>query len=180
MVIDFTYRITFSMLPIFGVLVIVTLCVLPFALPSSHDGNFLSRVLFHTKPALQSLFRQPRLILPSLALSLAGVAAMLTGAWALAVGADATASGAAIVAVVPAAILVSMIPISVAGWGVREGTIAAGFTLIGANPADGVALSVLIGLTLLAIGLVGGAFWALSDFFGNEASGDATQNTRTQ
>jgi hypothetical protein len=56
--------------------------------------------------------------------------------------------------IVPPALLVSSVPISLAGWGVREGALAAGFVLVGASSEAGVATSVLFGLTGPLIGLI--------------------------
>jgi uncharacterized membrane protein YbhN (UPF0104 family) len=58
---------------------------------------------------------------------------------------------------VPPALLIAAVPISLAGWGVREGALAGGFALIGTNPADVVVVSILYGLTAPAIGLIYGA-----------------------
>jgi uncharacterized membrane protein YbhN (UPF0104 family) len=56
--------------------------------------------------------------------------------------------------VVPPMLLISAVPISVGGWGVREGALAAGFVLFGASSEAGVATSIAFGLTglLIAIG----------------------------
>jgi uncharacterized membrane protein YbhN (UPF0104 family) len=57
--------------------------------------------------------------------------------------------------VVPPALLISALPLSLSGWGVREGALAGGFALVGgAVPADIVAVSILYGLTSPAIGAV--------------------------
>jgi glycosyltransferase 2 family protein len=55
---------------------------------------------------------------------------------------------------VPPALLLSALPVSLSGWGVREGALAGGFALVGAPPADIVAVSILYGLTSPAIGVV--------------------------
>jgi glycosyltransferase 2 family protein len=55
---------------------------------------------------------------------------------------------------VPPALLLSALPVSLSGWGVREGALAGGFALVGAPPADIVAASILYGLTSPAIGVV--------------------------
>ena len=61
--------------------------------------------------------------------------------------------------IVPTVVLLTTLPISVAGWGVREGAMVAGFGLIGV-PADGaLALSVLFGLATIVISLPGGIVW---------------------
>jgi uncharacterized membrane protein YbhN (UPF0104 family) len=66
--------------------------------------------------------------------------------------------GAALV-IVPAVMLVSMAPISFAGWGVREGAMIVGLGLTGIVAADALAVSVAFGLLQLALGLLGGALW---------------------
>jgi glycosyltransferase 2 family protein len=49
--------------------------------------------------------------------------------------------------IVPPALLISSVPVSLAGWGVREGALAAGFVLVGSSSEAGVATSILFGLT---------------------------------
>lgn len=48
---------------------------------------------------------------------------------------------------VPPALLASALPISLGGWGVREGALLAAFSLVQANPAGVTAVSVMYGLT---------------------------------
>ena len=55
---------------------------------------------------------------------------------------------------VPPALLLSALPVSLSGWGVREGTLAGMFALVGMEPADIVVVSMLYGLTGPAIGVV--------------------------
>lgn len=57
--------------------------------------------------------------------------------------------------IVPPAFLFTLIPISLAGWGVREGAMVALFSLIGADKAAVLTLSVLYGLTLIVTSLPG-------------------------
>jgi uncharacterized membrane protein YbhN (UPF0104 family) len=62
---------------------------------------------------------------------------------------------------VPPVLFLSMLPISVAGWGVREGAMIVALGLVGVPPARSVALSVCFGLSLIAISLPGGVLWLL-------------------
>jgi uncharacterized protein (TIRG00374 family) len=55
---------------------------------------------------------------------------------------------------VPPALLLASLPVSIAGWGVREGALAGGFALVGVPPADVVTVSILYGLTAPAIGAI--------------------------
>ena len=64
--------------------------------------------------------------------------------------------------IVPAAILIASIPISLGGWGLREGTLVAGFSLVGVPPDVVVAASVLYGVSGIVSGLIGlGIYLAL-------------------
>jgi uncharacterized membrane protein YbhN (UPF0104 family) len=62
----------------------------------------------------------------------------------------------------PLVILFSTLPISIAGWGVREGVMVAAFALLGREAGDAVVLSVAFGLVMLSIGLLGGLVWGIS------------------
>jgi uncharacterized protein (TIRG00374 family) len=56
---------------------------------------------------------------------------------------------------VPPAILFTVIPISLAGWGVREGALVALFSFVGADTAPVLAMSILYGLLFIAVSLPG-------------------------
>lgn len=60
---------------------------------------------------------------------------------------------------VPPIVLVTTLPISIAGWGVRESATVLGFGFIGVAAADALALSVVFGLVQIVIGLPGGIVW---------------------
>ena len=57
--------------------------------------------------------------------------------------------------IVPPAILLTIIPVSLAGWGIREGTLVALFSLIGADKATILAMSILYGLMQIIVSLPG-------------------------
>lgn len=62
-------------------------------------------------------------------------------------------------ALVPPVMLIATIPISVAGWGVREKSLVLAFAYAGLSRGDGFLVSVLLGATMFATGLIGGAVW---------------------
>jgi glycosyltransferase 2 family protein len=78
-----------------------------------------------------------------------------------AIGADLRAPDCLVL--VPPALLASALPISLGGWGVREGALLAAFSLVQADPAAVAAASVMFGLTNP---LVGGIVAAASLFAG--------------
>lgn len=62
-------------------------------------------------------------------------------------------------AIFPPVILVAYLPISIGGWGVREGAAAFAFTMVGQSPELGVFVGLALGLFTLAGALVGAVFW---------------------
>lgn len=74
------------------------------------------------------------------------------------------------VVLVPPIVLITTLPISIAGWGVRESATVVGFGFVGVAPVDAVALSVVFGLVQIVIGLPGGAIWMLQRRSGDQKS----------
>ncbi len=62
-------------------------------------------------------------------------------------------------AAVTPALLVAYLPISIAGWGVREAAVVAGFSLIGVPGEISLPVSLLVGLSVFSVSLLGGAVW---------------------
>jgi len=58
---------------------------------------------------------------------------------------------------VPPALLVSALPISLGGWGVREGALVGAFSLVHADPAAVAATSLMFGLTTPLVGAIAAA-----------------------
>jgi uncharacterized protein (TIRG00374 family) len=65
---------------------------------------------------------------------------------------------------VPPVILVTVVPISIAGWGLREGAMVVAFGFINVPASAAFAVSVLFGLTLAAASLPGSLIWWLSGY----------------
>jgi uncharacterized membrane protein YbhN (UPF0104 family) len=63
---------------------------------------------------------------------------------------------------VPPVMLITMLPISIAGWGVREATMGLAFGYAGLMPNEGVNISLLLGAVSFIVGAVGGLVWILS------------------
>ncbi len=57
--------------------------------------------------------------------------------------------------IVPPVILLTLVPISLAGWGVREGAMIGLFTLIGADKSIVLSMSILYGIILVVASLPG-------------------------
>jgi uncharacterized protein (TIRG00374 family) len=65
-------------------------------------------------------------------------------------------------AAIPPALLVGYLPISIAGWGVREGAMVLSLGLVGVSIEEAVAVSLFIGLSVLLVSLLGGLLWLAS------------------
>jgi len=63
---------------------------------------------------------------------------------------------------VPPVFLLTIVPISLAGWGVREGAMIGIFMLIGADQTKVLAMSILYGLLLILSAVPGAYFWIKS------------------
>lgn len=59
----------------------------------------------------------------------------------------------------PPVFLLTFVPISLAGWGIREGAMVGIFLLVGADKDHILAVSILYGLLLIISSLPGGLFW---------------------
>jgi uncharacterized membrane protein YbhN (UPF0104 family) len=62
----------------------------------------------------------------------------------------------------PPVLLIATVPISIAGWGVRESSMVVAFGYAGLAQSDGLVLSILFGLVSFAVGTIGGAVWIAS------------------
>jgi uncharacterized membrane protein YbhN (UPF0104 family) len=62
----------------------------------------------------------------------------------------------------PTVLFLSMLPISIAGWGVREGAMVASLSVLGVPAHQSLALSICFGLCLILISLPGGVIWFIS------------------
>lgn len=63
---------------------------------------------------------------------------------------------------VPPVMLITMLPISIAGWGVREATMGLAFGYAGLASNEGVNVSLLFGAVSFIVGVVGGLVWIFS------------------
>ena len=63
---------------------------------------------------------------------------------------------------VPPVMLITMLPTSIAGWGVREATMGLAFGYAGLMTNEGVNVSLLYGAVMFIVGAFGGLVWILS------------------
>lgn len=63
------------------------------------------------------------------------------------------------IGIVATAVLLAAVPLSINGWGIREGAMVAGLALVGIGQADAFLISVLFGLGVMLATLPGAALW---------------------
>jgi uncharacterized membrane protein YbhN (UPF0104 family) len=102
----------------------------------------------------------------------------VAGVAAVAAALNAPVDLIALYALIPAALLIAMIPISFGGWGVREASFVHFLGFAGVAPSAALAISIVYGLTRVLIGAIGGVVWILArrdhyrlDIDGSEAAG---------
>jgi glycosyltransferase 2 family protein len=83
-------------------------------------------------------------------------------AWCAVRSIDAPADFEQLFMLTPPIMLITMLPISIAGWGVREATMMVAFGYAGLAPADGTVVSILFGAVYFIVGGMGGLVWIFS------------------
>ena len=63
---------------------------------------------------------------------------------------------------IPPVMLITMLPISIAGWGVREATMGLAFGYAGLITTEGINVSLLYGAVSFIVGAIGGLVWIFS------------------
>ena len=66
-----------------------------------------------------------------------------------------------VMVIFPFVLLLSMLPISLAGWGVREGAMVMFFGLIGLSAKISLSASLLFGICMFLAALPGGVLWLI-------------------
>jgi glycosyltransferase 2 family protein len=145
----------FTLLLTVTIALLGTIAVVAVVLISPSFGGrvpWVGRQLATVAGDLRITLRSGKLSLVAVALGLASNLAnvVLIYVLGLAVGARLRALDCLIL--VPPVLLVSALPISLAGWGVREGALVAAFSLVHADPAAVLATSVMSGLTTPLLG----------------------------
>jgi glycosyltransferase 2 family protein len=79
--------------------------------------------------------------------------------WCCVQAIDAPASFQQLFLLVPPIMLITMLPISIAGWGIREAAMMTAFGYAGLAQADGTIVSILFGAVTFIVGAAGGLVW---------------------
>lgn len=105
-----------------------------------------------------SLFHGPRV----LGLAAMGHAILALEVYILAIGLSVNVTLVDCLVLIPPVVLVMTLPISISGWGLREGAMVTAFSFIGVPAESALVLSVVFGLVTMGVAVPGGAFWLMS------------------
>lgn len=107
------------------------------------------------------MFGWPRgVVIAALSLSIHALTAVV--AWCASRSIAAPVMFSQLFLLVPPVILITMLPVSIAGWGLREATLGLAFSYAGMAASEGVNVSLLLGAMYLVVGGIGGLVWVAS------------------
>jgi len=156
-------RLAYGMAGLTGALVlgIVVFVSLPALLPQAWLRWRVVRVLIELSQATSALLINRRLV--TLTVPLAAAVHLISGAIVVlcAIAMNIALDPISTMILMLPTLLAMAIPISIAGWGVREGTMVIALGQVGVLPADALALSVAFGLINMLAGIPGGILWLI-------------------
>lgn len=120
-----------------------------------------ANALAELSESARALFLKPGSGLVGLLLSLMVHGAMCAIVFTLARGLGYELDVSTTLFLVPPVIFASVVPISIGGWGVREGAMVIALGFAGIPAEASLAISILFGLTLVAASLPGGVMWLM-------------------
>jgi hypothetical protein len=124
----------------------------------------ITRYVAAAAEAAASLCRSPRSATIVIGCSMIIHLLTISAAWCCVKAIAAPVGFAHVLFLLPPVLLIATVPISIAGWGVRESGMIAAFAYAGLAESDGLTLSILFGGVGFIIGIVGGIVWIASGF----------------
>lgn len=131
-------------------------------LPATLQRWKLARALGYLAADTRRLFLKVGHVVPILAYAVLGHLNLSLVVYVLALGLGLQVTFVDCVVLVPPVILATTIPISIAGWGVRESAMVTAFGFIGVAAHSSLVLSVLFGIAVTVASLPGGLVWLTS------------------
>ncbi|NOR57957.1 MAG: flippase-like domain-containing protein [Sulfurimonas sp.] len=126
-------------------------------------ANYKGLDLFHRLARrLNKLYEDRTLLYKHIAISVGVHLLTVLSLYALALSIDFHMSFQIFLIAIPPVFLLTIVPISLAGWGIREGAMVGIFMLAGADETKVLAMSILYGLLLIIASFPGAYFWVKS------------------
>lgn len=125
------------------------------------DGRFrrIARPIISVAEVLKMHIRDMRLSIAAIGLSILIQTMTVIYVVVMVQSMEVAASPFVVAAMVPFIFLVASLPISLAGWGIREGAMVYGLGLANVSGSTALVVSIVLGLHLLLVGLLGGVVW---------------------
>jgi len=92
----------------------------------------------------------------------------IVSVYLLAISMGLTVTWMSLLLIIPLVIFFIALPISIAGWGVREGIMVLGLGYLGVSSEEALALSIVFGLSTLIVSIPGSAIWLLESLNNNK------------
>jgi len=159
-----TARLMLSIVGVSVPAIVVGIVVLAFLdrLPESVRRWRVLRALANLGSDTRAIFLSPPAAARVLGLAALGHANLTVAVYFLARGLDVDVGLADCFALFLPVLLLTAMPVSIGGWGVREGGLIYAFGLIGVASTDALVISVLYGLLATTLSLPGGLVWLIS------------------
>jgi len=148
----------FAVVAVFGLALLMVLDRLPERLMHWRVIRGMTYLATDTR----RLFLAPRHAARALGWAAIGHANLALAIMVLARGLDIDVTWIECLVLMPLVLLVTTVPVSIGGWGVREGAMVFAFGLIGVSEHSAFALSFLFGLLIVVVSIPGGVIWLMS------------------
>ncbi len=145
-------------------------------LPERYARFKIVRGLAHLAGDTRRLFLSPGHALHAITWGVVAQVNMSTCVYVLALGLDLDISWTDCLVLMPPVMLVTTIPISIAGWGVREGAMAWAFGLVGVSVEGATVLSLTLGVVAILISVPAGILWLMGRRRGESVSAEEAQH----
>lgn len=148
-------------------------------LPKAWQNSRPLRLLQALGSATRSIFLRPSSALPAVGLGVAAQIALALSTYATSQSLGLHITLLDLLVLMPPVALITALPISIGGWGVRETAMIGLLGIVGVAPADALLLSVQIGLISILVSLPGGLLWlTLRSSVPMQSEGIAAPSTR--
>ena len=154
-------RIAFAVLLGLGVVASIVLFSIA-SVPKGLRRWAIVRGVTQLSSAFRKMVGRPSVGVSVLGLSILGHVIIVSAIYAIVSGLDLPVGFVDCLVLVPSVMLLATVPISIAGSGVRERAMVTAFALVGASASGAVTVSILFGVTMIAIGLPGGVLWFMN------------------
>lgn len=132
-------------------------------LPQSWRKWRLVRAFVYLSADCRKVYLRPRPLCEIVGLSIVVTIVMSLSVYTLARGIGLAVTPLQSLLLVPPTVVITILPVSISGWGVREVGFVYAFGTIGVPPEAALSLSILFGITNLIVAIPGGIFWLKQD-----------------